>query len=152
MKPHFIHATQEGVLILVHLQDKHDDKINKIEVQSGVFILAVSIKNFYDRYNYQIAITGNYLAVRRVNEGDLHVQKFSLKEGECKEDESYGRKTIVIDEILKDGEDLTRYTMCHVPQLSQYNIKKRVNGKPTEFFSSLLQIYGPTYLAIIDLE
>ena len=35
--------------------------------------------------------------------------------------------------------------------MSQYNVTLKINGKPEKIVSSVLQIYGPTYLAVIDL-
>ena len=35
--------------------------------------------------------------------------------------------------------------------MSKYNVTLKINGKPVKFVSSVLQIYGPTYLAVIDL-
>ena len=78
--------------------------------------------------------------MRDEDEEKMIVQRFELKEGEPQDGVQYKRKTIEIDKILKDGSRSKEYSMSHVPQMSQYNIKKRVNGKPTEFYSSLLQI------------
>ena len=44
-KPHFTHTTQEGVLILVHLH-RYGNDIKAIQVQSGVYILALSFDTF----------------------------------------------------------------------------------------------------------
>jgi hypothetical protein len=35
--------------------------------------------------------------------------------------------------------------------MSQYNVTRKIHGKPEDIVSSVLQIYGPTYLAVIDL-
>jgi hypothetical protein len=46
-----------------------------------VYILAVGIHGFNDQGKYQVAIAGDYLAVRNKAEKEILVQKFELKVG-----------------------------------------------------------------------
>ena len=78
-KPHFTHTTQKGELIFVHLLSKPGHRYETIEVQRGVYILVVGIEAVANRENYQIAIAGDYLAVKKKTEGRIFVQKFDLE-------------------------------------------------------------------------
>ena len=78
-KPHLTHTTQKGELIFVHLLSKPGHRYETIEVQRGVYILAVGIEADIKRDNYQIAIAGDYLAVKKKTEGRIFVQKFDLE-------------------------------------------------------------------------
>jgi hypothetical protein len=57
----------------VHLLRKPDDRFEVIQVQRGVYILAVGIEAFERQEKYQVAIAGDYLAVRNKLEKRIFV-------------------------------------------------------------------------------
>lgn len=125
----------------MHLHGKSNNRFEVINVQKGVYILALSIQGFNSKAKYQIAIAGDYLAVRNKAEKEICVQQFELKAGLS---DRTTRKLISIDDFLHDGEAWHKYTLSHISQMSHYNVTKKINGKPADIVSSVLQIYGPT--------